>query len=120
VDPRDNCWRKRKAQKANKNVCRYDHVVPIYKNHEPLCITFTISRHPTETLGQFLKKLRLEKGLEQRELVKKLRVNKSSVYEWENDRKKPSRQNVEKLARFFKISIKRLKDFKREGKKERY
>ena len=77
-----------------------------------------MSKYPTKTLGQFLKKLRLEKGLEQRELAKKLRVNKNRVYEWEKDRKKPSRESIAKLAKFFRISIKRLEDLKMEGKKE--
>jgi len=75
-----------------------------------------VSKYPTKTLGQLLRKLRLEKGLEQRELAKKLRVNKNSVYEWEKDRKKPSRESTEKLAKFFRISIKRLGDFKTERK----
>jgi transcriptional regulator with XRE-family HTH domain len=48
---------------------------------------------------------------EQRELVKKLRVNKNSVYEWENDRKKPSKESMEKLAKFFRISKRMLEDF---------
>jgi len=64
-----------------------------------------------------LRKLRLEKGLEQRELARKLRVNKNSVCEWEKNRKKPSRESMEKLAKFFRISIKRLEDLKMERKK---
>jgi len=64
-----------------------DHVVSIYKNSHPVNITFTVSKYRSESLGQFLRKLRLEKGLEQWELAKKLRVHRNSVYEWENDRK---------------------------------
>jgi transcriptional regulator with XRE-family HTH domain len=67
-------------------------------------------------LGQFLKKLRLEKGLEQRELARKLRVNKNSVCEWENERKKPSRESRERLARFFKISKQNLESFEMKRK----
>jgi len=75
-------------------------------------ITFTVSKYPSETLGQSLRKLRLEKGLEQRELARKLRVHGNTVYEWENDRNKPSGRSMERLAKFFKISRKTLEDFK--------
>jgi DNA-binding XRE family transcriptional regulator len=89
--------------------------VQIYKNSHPLSITFTVSKYPSETLGQFLKKLRLEKGLEQWELAKKLRVHRNTIYEWENDRHRPSGKSMERLTKFFRISVKRLEDFKKEG-----
>jgi transcriptional regulator with XRE-family HTH domain len=89
-----------------------DHAVQIYKNPEPVCITFSVSRYPAETLGQSLKKLRLEKGLEQRELARKLRVHRNTLYEWESDRHRPSAKRMERLAGFFKIGRKKLEDFK--------
>ena len=67
-------------------------------------------------MGQFLRKLRLEKGLEQRELARRLGVHRNTVYEWENDRKGPSRKSIEKLAKFFKIGSKILEDFKTDRK----
>jgi len=90
--------------------------VRIYNNPHPLNITFSVSKYPTETLGQFLRKLRLEKGLEQWELARKLRVHRNTVYEWENGRKGPSRKSIEKLAKFFKMSVKRLEDHARNRK----
>jgi transcriptional regulator with XRE-family HTH domain len=86
--------------------------VHIYKTDDYAKITFSVSKYPAKTLGQLLKKLRLEKELEQRELIKKLRVNKNSVYEWENDRKKPSRESMERLAKFFRISREALEDLR--------
>jgi transcriptional regulator with XRE-family HTH domain len=56
-----------------------------------------------ETLGQFIKRLRLEKGLKQKELAKKLRVHRNTVYEWENDRHKPSGKSMERLAPLLKM-----------------
>lgn len=94
-----------------------DHAVPIYQNPQPINITFTISRYPSKTLGQLLKRLRLEKGLEQWELAKRLRVNKNSVCEWENDRKVPSRKSMDGLARFFGIGRNTLEEFKTERKR---
>lgn len=60
--------------------------------------------------------MRLEKGLKQKELAKKLRVHRNTVYEWENDRKGPSRESMKKLAKFFKIGSKILEDFKTDRK----
>lgn len=83
----------------------------IYQNSQPVIITFTVSRYSSKTLGQFLRKLRLEKGFELKQLAKRLRVHRNTVYEWENDRHKPSGEGMERLARFFEISRKALEDF---------
>jgi len=64
-----------------------------------------------------IKKLRLEKGLEQRELAGKIGVSGTSVYNWENDRKRPSRKSMERLVKFFKISRKKSDDYQIEKKK---
>jgi len=72
-------------------------------------------RYPAETLGQVLRRLRLEKGLERKELARKLRVHRNSIYEWESDRHRPSGRSMERLAKFFRISIKRLEDFRMES-----
>jgi len=40
------------------NVLAPDHAVPIDKNSHTLKITFTISKYPTETLGQLLREVR--------------------------------------------------------------
>jgi len=92
-----------------------DHAVPIYKNSQSMNITFTISKYPSKTFGQFIRRLRVEKGLEQRELARKIRVHKNTIYEWENDRKNPSRMSKRRLAKFFRTSVKRLEDFKIES-----
>jgi len=67
-------------------------------------------------LGQVLRRLRLERGLEQGELARKLRVHRNTVYEWENDRKGPSGKSIWKLTKFFRISIKGLEDLKMKRK----
>lgn len=94
-----------------------DYAVPIYQNPQPINITFTVSIYPSETLGQLLMKLRLEKGLEQRELARKLRVNRNSVCEWKKDSKRPSRKSMERLVRFFEISREVWEDFENRSKK---
>jgi transcriptional regulator with XRE-family HTH domain len=91
-----------------------DHAV---KNSHPLNITFTVSKYPSKSLGQFLRKLRVEKGLEQKELAEKLQVHRNTVYERESDRHSPSAKNMEGLVRFFKVGAKTWGDFKTEKKR---
>jgi hypothetical protein len=43
---------------------KHDSAARIYNNSQPLIINFSVSKYPSETLGQFLIRLRLEKGLE--------------------------------------------------------
>jgi len=94
-----------------------DHAVPICKNSQPVNITFSVSKYASGTLGQFLSKVRLEKRLELKQLAKRLRVQRNTVYDWENDRNVPSIKNMERLARFFRVSAKSLEDLKMERKK---
>jgi len=61
-----------------------------------------------------LRKLRLEKRLERKQLAKKLRVHRNSIYEWESDRHRPSGKNMERLVRFFRAGANTLEDFKME------
>jgi transcriptional regulator with XRE-family HTH domain len=76
-----------------------------------------VSKYPIKTLGQFLRKLRTEKGLERKELAKKLRMHKNTIDDWENDRHKPSAKSVERFGKFFKINRKKLEDFKTDRRK---
>jgi len=45
--------------------------VQIYKNSHPLSITFTVSKYPSKILGQFIKKLGLEKRVGAKRVVQK-------------------------------------------------
>jgi DNA-binding transcriptional regulator YiaG len=94
-----------------------DHAAQTYENSQTLKITFTISKYPSETLGQFLRKLRLEKRLEQGQLAKKLRGHRNTVYEWESGRRRPSGRSMGRLVKFLRISRKTLEDFKMERKR---
>jgi ribosome-binding protein aMBF1 (putative translation factor) len=51
-------------------------------------------------------------------LAKELRVNKNTLYEWENEGQGPSRKGTEKLERFFNVSTKILEDFERRQRKK--
>lgn len=61
-------------------------------------VRFRVSRYAlidTSTFGGRLKQRRLEKGWTQKELAEKLDVSECTVYNWENGRCGPSRENLE-------------------------
>ncbi len=58
-----------------------------------------------DTLGKRLKDLRLEKGLGQVELAKRVGVSKSLISAWENDLYDPKLSNLILVAKFFEVSI---------------
>ena len=51
-----------------------------------------------------LKDLRLEKGLGQSDLAKKLQCSKSIISMWENGKREPSMHCIIKIADFFDIT----------------
>lgn len=52
-----------------------------------------------------LKKRRLEKGLSQVEIAKKLGINKSSYCSWESGRAKPNQKNLAALAKILDVDV---------------
>ncbi len=62
------------------------------RNHlfsTPLKLWFRASRYPDQTLGQRIRKARLEKGLYQEDLAKLLKVTETTIANWELERTKP-------------------------------
>jgi len=70
---------------------------PNYKNSHPLVVTLRMSLHPDRTLGECLRKWRLEQGLFQRDLAKMIGVDEMTIVNWEKGRTKPTRKNLEGL-----------------------
>ena len=55
-------------------------------------------------LGQTIRRLRLERGLNQEELGKRIGVSKQSISNWENGNIVPSIDLLVSLAEFFSVS----------------
>lgn len=55
-------------------------------------------------LGKRLKELRMEKKLSQAEAAKRLRINQSTVSNYENGRKRPDMNTLVKLGVFYGVS----------------
>ena len=69
-------------------------------------INFRIPKNPPvqpTSFGQFLKKLRTEKQLSQRELAGLLEVSHDSIRNWEKDRFLPGKESIIKLAQVFQV-----------------
>ena len=62
-----------------------------------LKVSFQIPKYQAKTLGQLIKRLRLEKGLHQKELARLLGVNETTIIRWERDRTKPERKYISKF-----------------------
>ena len=82
---------------ANQNLTR---AVQSYKKFA-LKLTFRVSRYPNETLGEKIRKLRLERGLKQVELAKVLGVSEDLVRNWEKGRTVPTREYLMRIEGYF-------------------
>ena len=57
------------------------------------------------TLGQKIKKLRVEKNLTQKDLADRLYVTFQTVSKWENDENEPDVSTLRELAKVFECSL---------------
>ncbi len=81
--------------------CTVTHAVANYKQPKALKITFRVSRFPATTLGQRIRKRRLEQGLMQVELAGLLGVNPRTIVNWEKDRTRPGSPELENVVQSF-------------------
>ena len=58
------------------------------------------SKPESDSLGEKLRKRRLELGLNQEELAHSLGVDTSTVTDWEKERHQPTKKSLEKLTKF--------------------
>ena len=63
------------------------------------------------TFGERLKSLRIARNLSQQQLASKLFVSRSSVANWENDRRLPDFILISRLAQFFRMDVSELTQF---------
>ena len=70
---------------------------PNYKNSHPLVITLQLPLYPARTLGECIKKWRLEQGLFQGDLAKTIRVDEMTIVDWETGKTKPTEKNIERI-----------------------
>ena len=70
---------------------------PNYKKSHPLVVTLRMSLHPDRTLGERLRKWRLERGLCQVDLAKMVGVNEMTIVNWEKGRTKPTKKNLDRI-----------------------
>ena len=76
---------------------------PNCRNSRPLVITLRLSLYPDRTLGERIKKWRLDQGLFQKELAKIIGVDEMTVVNWEKIKTRPMAAKLKKLKRFIRI-----------------
>ena len=59
------------------------HAAPNYKISHPLVITLRVSFYPDRTVGERIRKWRLEQGLFQVDLAKRIGVSEMTIVSWE-------------------------------------
>ena len=72
---------------------------------QTLKLSIKISRYPDKTLGQKIRKARLENGLLQVDLAKKIGVDEMSIVNWELDRNIPTKKSHRRLREVLGITI---------------
>lgn len=55
--------------------------------------------------GEIFKKFRLEVGLSQNEVAKRLGIHQSNVSDWENDISRPEYEKLIQLSKIYDVSI---------------
>jgi len=95
-------------------LCKGTHAVPNCNHLKFFKISFRIPKIPPiqpTSFGQFIRKLRLERQLQQRDLAKLIDASVQSIRNWEADRFLPGKESMAKLASFFQIDMKYLMNF---------
>jgi DNA-binding XRE family transcriptional regulator len=78
------------------------------RNHSfntPLKLWFKASRYSDKTLGEKIKRARLERDLYQDELAVQLGVNEMTIVNWELDRTKPIKMHRSRIKKFLGIKV---------------
>jgi DNA-binding transcriptional regulator YiaG len=79
-----------------------NHAAPNYKNSHPLVNTPRLPLYPDRTSGEHIKKWRLEEGLFQKGLAKRIGVKGMKIVNWEEKQTKPRRKNLERIKEFLR------------------
>lgn len=58
--------------------------------------------------GQKLRNLRIERGLSQMELAKGLKTSQAAITSWENGRREPNFDTVQRIASYFRVPLSSL------------
>jgi DNA-binding transcriptional regulator YiaG len=62
-----------------------------------LLITLRISKYPSGTLGEIIRKWRVEQGIFQKDFARMLGVDEMTVVNWETEKRVPTKKNMERL-----------------------
>jgi DNA-binding XRE family transcriptional regulator len=66
-------------------------------------ITLRLPLHPDQTLGESIKKWRLEREIFQVDLAKMVGVSEMTIVNWEKGKTKPTKKNLEALRKLLGV-----------------
>ena len=92
-----------------------NHLTPNTKKNKSLKVTFQIPRNPpieVKSFGTYVKKLRTDKGLLQKELAAEIGVTGDTIVNWEKDRTFPSKKWIKLLAKCFGVRERSFSKYK--------
>jgi transcriptional regulator with XRE-family HTH domain len=72
-----------------------------------------------DTVGEYLRYLRIEAGLKQSDVEKKLNLTPKHVSKWENNRVGIRKDNAKKLSKLFNVGSKNFTNFENAKREER-
>jgi len=79
--------------------------VPNYKNSHPLVVNLRMSLHPDRTLGERIRKWRLEQGLFQRDVAKIIGVDEMTIVNWERNWTGATEENLIRMEAMLKFEL---------------
>ena len=71
------------------------------------------------TFGERVKKIRLEKGLTQKELAEKCKIDPANLRKYESGRQNPKIETIEKISKVLQVSIQYLLGWSDEKQQEK-
>ena len=73
-----------------------------------------------EKIGQFIKELRIEKGLSQNKLSEQIHITRQAISNWENGKALPESDMLKILSSFFEVTIDDILSGKRIEEKKHF
>ncbi len=75
---------------------------------DPVELFLCLPRFPGRTLGERIRRFRLEQGLYQAQLAKRVGVDEMTIVNWEKDRSAPRGSRLARLAEALGVEIEEL------------
>jgi ribosome-binding protein aMBF1 (putative translation factor) len=87
-----------------RGIRRDIHAILNYNQNQSVVIHLRISKYPSNTYGERIKKWRLEQGIIQKDLAKLIGVDEMTINNWERGKTKPAQVNLKKIEEILDLT----------------